>query len=215
MNKRIVLIAARLFFGVLALVAIGSQLVIHIGNGYSVVNFFSYFTNLSNLFAAVVLIIAAVHLITGKEGTRTGDIIRGSSVVCMALVGIVFSALLRDVDLGSLQPWVNTTLHYIMPIVVVADWLVQSPQRPLAYAKLWVWLVPPVLYLVYSLVRGAATDWYAYPFLNPNTSGGYGAVALTCVGITVTFLAVSVLLAFAANKLRPLVQLPAGELQPA
>ncbi|WP_427015630.1 Pr6Pr family membrane protein [Pseudarthrobacter sp. P1] len=215
MSPRIVLIVARLFFGVLTLVAVGTQLVIHLGNGYDVVNFFSYFTNLSNLFAAVVLLVAAAHLITGKEGTRTGDIIRGSSVVCMALVGIVFSALLREVDLGSLLPWINTVLHYVMPVVIVLDWLVQPPQRPMAYSRLWVWLLPPVLYLAYSLIRGAAINWYAYPFLNPDTSGGYGPVAATCLGITVAFLAVSVVLAVAANKLRPLVRTGSPALQPA
>lgn len=206
MTPRILLIVARLFFGVLTLVAVGTQLAIHLSNGYNVLNFFSYFTNLSNIFAAVVLLVAAAHVITGKQATPTGDIIRGSSVVCMALVGIVFTALLREVDLGSLLPWINTVLHYVMPVVIVLDWLIQSPQRPLAYSRLWVWLVPPVLYLIYSLIRGAATSWYAYPFLNPDTSGGYGPVAVTCLGITVAFLVVSVVLAVAANKLRPLVR---------
>lgn len=46
----------------------------------------------------------------------------------MALVGIVFGALLRDVDLGDLLPWVNTVHHYIMPVVVVLDWLYQPPK---------------------------------------------------------------------------------------
>jgi hypothetical protein len=34
-----------------------------------------------------------------------------------------------------------------------------------------IWLAYPVLYLVYSLVRGAFVDWYPYPFINPVTSG--------------------------------------------
>jgi hypothetical protein len=132
MTQRIILIVARLFFGLLTLTAIGIQLVIHLQHGFSVVNFFSYFTNLSNIFAAVVLIIGAIYLIRRREPTPTDDIVRGASVAGMALVGIVFGVLLRDVDLGSLLPWINFVLHYLMPVVVVADWLYQPPKSTLA-----------------------------------------------------------------------------------
>ena len=39
------------FFALLVLVAIISQPVVHLQHGFDVVNFFSYFTNLSNIFA--------------------------------------------------------------------------------------------------------------------------------------------------------------------
>ena len=54
------LTALRVGLATLALAAIGQQLVIHIGASYSVLNFFSYFTNLSNLFAAVVLLLSVL-----------------------------------------------------------------------------------------------------------------------------------------------------------
>jgi hypothetical protein len=44
-----------------------------------------------------------------------------------------------------------------------------------------VWLAFPLGYLAYSLARGAAVDWYPYPFLDPRHPGGYGRVALYCV----------------------------------
>ncbi len=80
------------------------------------------------------------------------------SVVCMALVGLVFSALLRDVDLGSLLPWINTWLHHAMPVVVVADWLIQSPRNPIPLKSLGIAVIFPLgylAYLAYSLIRGA------------------------------------------------------------
>jgi hypothetical protein len=90
--QRKFLITVRLFFGLLTLVAIGVELVIDIQGGHSLVNFFSFFTDLSNIFAAIVLIIGAIHLIERRQLTVAGDIIRGSSVAYMALVGIVFGA---------------------------------------------------------------------------------------------------------------------------
>jgi hypothetical membrane protein len=208
MTIRNVLAGLRLLFAVATLTAVGIQLGIHIGHGFNVLNFFSYFTNLSNIFASVMLIVAAVYLLRRKELGRIGQVIRCSSVVCMALVGIVFSALLRDVDLGSLLPWINVLLHYVMPVIVVVDWLVQSPPRPLKFRSLWIAVLIPIAYLAYSMIRGAAINWYPYPFLKPNTSGGYGAVALTCVIIAVAFFAVSALLVVLANRLRPLVPAP-------
>jgi len=103
-TKRNVLIGARLFFGLLTLTAIATQLLIQIQRDLSVVNFFSYFTNLSNLFAAVVMIIGTAFLMRHREPSAMDDIIRGTSVVCMALVGIVFTVLLRNLDMGHLLP---------------------------------------------------------------------------------------------------------------
>ena len=57
MSKRTLLIGGRLLFGLLTLAAIVTQLVIHIQHRFDVVNYFGYFTNLSNIFASVVFLI--------------------------------------------------------------------------------------------------------------------------------------------------------------
>lgn len=186
--QRTILLLARLFFGLLTLVAIITQLTIQVQLHLSVVNFFSYFTNLSNIFAAVVLLLGAFYLIQHREPSITYDLIRGAAVVGMALVGIVFGLLLRDEDLGSLLPWVNFVLHYLMPVMMVVDWLYAPPKTKLVFAQTWTWLIFPFLYLVYSLIRGAIVGFYPYPFFNPAKVGGYGGVALYCIAIMVVFL---------------------------
>lgn len=191
MQHRTLLIAARLFFGILALLAIGIQLSIHLSYGFSIVNFFSYFTNLSNIFAASVLLSGAYCLIKHKQPALTDDLTRGATVVAMALVGIVYGILLTGEDLGTLLPWVNVVVHYLMPVVLVADWLYQPPKHKLAIQHARLWLVFPLIYLVYSTVRGAITGWYAYPFFNPDKAGGYGGVFMYCLGIIALFFCVS------------------------
>jgi hypothetical protein len=202
MMKRSILIGGRLFFGLLTLAAIITQLITHIQHRFNVVNFFGYFTNLSNIFASLVFIVGAVYLLQGREPTPTEDIIRGASVAAMAIVGIVFSILLSGEDLGSLLPWVNAVLHYIMPIVVVADWLYQPPGSTLSVWRLGYWLIYPLVYIVYTLIRGAIVGFYPYPFLNPAKVGGYGGVFLYCLAIFALFLLVSWLLILLANRLR-------------
>jgi hypothetical protein len=202
MTKRYVLIGGRLFFGLLTLAAIITQLVSHIQHHFDVVNFFSYFTNLSNIFASVVFIIGAVYLLRRREPTPTEGIIRGAAVAAMAVVGIVFSILLSGEDLGSLLPWVNAVVHYIMPVVVVADWLYQPPKSTLNVRKIGYWLIYPLIYVVYTLFRGAISSFYPYPFLNPAKVGGYGVVFLYCIAIFILFLIVSWLLILLGNRLR-------------
>ncbi len=204
MTTRRLFAAIRFLFGALTLVAVGTQFGIHLNHGFSVLNFFSYFTNLSNIFAAVVLIVESVLTWRGKELGPWWQILRCISVVCMALVGIVYVSLLRDVDLGALLPWINSWLHYIMPVVLVADWLIQPPRRSIPLSGLGVAVLFPLVYLAYSLTRGAVIDWYAYPFLNP-VNGGYGTVVVTCVVIAVAFLIASAVLIMLGNKLRPLI----------
>ena len=191
----------RLFFGLLALSAIGWQLGIHVRLGFSILNFFSFFTNLSNLFAAAVLLLGAIGFFVNPQRWYASTRVRYISTANMTIVGIVFAVLLRDVDLGSLLPWINFVLHYIMPCVVVLDWLIAPPERRLRSADLMSALIFPVLYLLYVVLRGHSVDWYPYPFLNPATVGGYGIVALYSLGIALTFLAAGAALLFLGNHL--------------
>ena len=174
---------ARVILALVALTAIGHQLVLHVGASYSALNFFSYFTNLSNLFAAFVLLLSVF-----SSSSASRDHVRYASTVNMTVVGLVFAVLLRNVDLGALLPWVNFVLHYIMPVAVVLDWLVRPPVSRLKAKNILLAMVFPAAYLAYVVLRGASTGWYPYPFLNPSNVGGYGGVAMYALGIVGTFL---------------------------
>ena len=184
----------------LTLAAIGQQLMLHIGASHSVLNFFSYFTNLSNLFAAGVLLLCAFKP-SSASGRGAISLVRYVSVVNMRVVGLVFAVLLRNVDLGALLPWVNFVLHYLMPVAIVLDWWVQPPVVKLKSNSLLLALILPAVYLAYVVLRGAATGWYPYPFLNPDNVGGYGGVAVYSLGIAITFLGAGWLLLAAGNRL--------------
>lgn len=205
MGTRAVVVGGRIFFGLLTLVAIGYQFVFLARLGVlNPVNYFSYFTNLSNIFAAVVMIVGAVFLLLRRDATLSQDIIRGASVAAIVVVFIVYGILLRDTDLGNLQPWVNAVTHYVFPLAALADWLLLPPKHTLLARQLGYWLIYPLIYLVYTLIRGAIVGFYPYPFLNPHspTTGGYGGVALYCVAIFVAFLVVAWLLAAVARRWR-------------
>lgn len=186
----------RVILALVALVAIGQQLMLHIGATYSVLNFFSYFTNLSNLFAASTLLLS---VFSGKGESR--DLARYVSAVNMIVVGLVFAVLLRDVDLGALLPWVNFVLHYVMPVAVVLDWLVNPPVSKLSSKNILLAMAFPSAYLIYVILRGADTGWYPYPFFNPANIGGYDGVATYALGIAATFVLAAWALLAIGNRL--------------
>lgn len=191
----------------LILTAVGRQLLLHLGASYSAVNFFSYFTNLSNLFAAVVFLLAAFNAIPGSAATR--DAVRFISAVNMVVVGIVFAVLLRNVDLGALLPWVNVVLHYLIPVAALADWLLDPPASRLSAKHLGLALLLPAAYLAYVIVRGASVGWYPYPFLNPANVGGQGGVAAYSAGIAAAFLLAGWALLALGNRRRSRIELGA------
>ena len=203
MPKRSLVIAARLFFGLLTFASLATSFIYFvIQRGYNAVNFFSFFTNLTNIFAAIVLIAGAIHLIRRKDPTETDDIIRGSATVAIAIVGIVFGLLLSRME-NDMIPWTNFVVHYLMPVVMVLDWLIQPPKATLAPSHIWYWVIYPIAYLIYSLIHGAATNWYPYWFIDPGKSpGGWIGVTLYSAAITVGFLLVSFALLWLGNKLR-------------
>ena len=200
MDRRRLLAVARLGFAALTLVAIGTQLAESAGLGIlDPVNFFSYFTIQSNLLAVAVFILGALGATGGNA--RRWDLIRGLAVVMMTVTYVVFALLLSDTDVDVAVSWVNTVVHTIMPLAVIADWLIDPPEDAISPRTAMVWLIFPLLWTAYTLVRGAITGWYPYPFLDP-ANGGYGTVALYVVGILVFGIVVSVAVAAVGSALR-------------
>lgn len=201
MHKRYGLAFCRLVFGFAALVAIVTQFVLGLKyNNLVPVNFFSYFTIESNILAAFVFMVmgsAGILGITLKKRT----LFRGAAVLYMVITGIVYASLLSglDVDLGVTAPWINVILHYIMPIAVLLDWFIDPPDNHIPFKSALIWTTFPLLYLIYSLVRGEITNWYPYPFLNPATNG-YVGVAVTAVGILIASIGLIWLISHAAGR---------------
>lgn len=181
--------AYRLAFALLALGTIAHLFLQGPGRAdFRPFNFLSFFTIQSNLFAALVLLYGALGGSSGDREQRsvaTIDLIRGAAVLYLTITGVVYAALLSGYQEGppTAMSWVDTVLHRVMPLVMVADWLIVPPRAPIALRRALVWLAYPLLFAVYSLVRGPLVGWYPYPFLDPASAGGYGGVALYCLGV--------------------------------
>jgi hypothetical protein len=181
----------------LAAVAILVALVVNYADatrvaGFRAINFFSYFTILSNVLALGLL--AGQALRPGWMGHNAR--FRGAVSLYMTATLLVYAVLLRPIaaDVGNYRPWIDYIEHTAAPVLVLQDWLLFPPRRRLPASWLWGWMVFPVVYLAYSLIRGPGAGWYPYPFLDPTLDGGYPRVALYVVVIALVFVGIGSLI---------------------
>ncbi|CAN5374653.1 Pr6Pr family membrane protein [soil metagenome] len=166
--------------------------------GVYVTNFFSFFTIESNVLTVVVCLIGAVLLIAKRNGDDPGWFtgLRAATASYMIVTGIVYNLLLRGIELpqGTTVPWSNEVLHVVAPLWMLLDWLLAPGRRPLKWKAIFGIIVFPLVWVVYTLVRGPITPdpfkgfdvWYPYPFLNPTLSqNGYLSVAFYVLLIAV------------------------------
>jgi hypothetical protein len=188
MNKRILFASYKSLLALLILVAVITQIINLVGFGvFNLANFFSFFTIESNLFIAVIFALSAWGYWRNRP-VKYVTSLRGAAALYMVTTGLVYITLLTGLQesLNTNIPWVNFVLHYFVPAVAFLDWLIDRPAGArLSYKAVLPWLIFPIVWLVYSIVRGAMVGWYAYPFLDPHTGGGLSEVIIVCVGISI------------------------------
>lgn len=202
MNPRLVSVL-RLIFATLTLAAVWTQLSLGLRReDFIVANFFSFFTIESNLIAALVFLATGFAALQLAEVGRFA-MLRGAATLYMTTTGVIYFLLLRGLE-ASLQtpvPWINTVLHYVTPLAVLADWFIAPPDRRVSFRRALVWLLFPVAYVAYSLVRGPLVGWYPYPFLDASTQG-YARVAVTSLVMFAGLVGLTALLTVRTRRLR-------------
>jgi hypothetical protein len=120
------------------------------------------------------------------------NLIRACAVTYMATTFMVYNLLLREISLdqATTVPWSNEILHVWAPLYVVLDWVLAPGRHPIPWPRLWTIAVFPIVWVLYTLIRGPIAGWYPYPFLNPAQEAGYGGVAVYVVAIAAFILLV-------------------------
>ena len=184
-HNRAAMSALRWTMAVLAVGAVGLQ-AWHLNRieRFAIDQYLSFFTIQSNLLAAAVMAIEA----SGGLGIskRRRDSVRGALVLYLGITGIVYACLLARLPMVKeiVHPWADLVLHYGMPLWVLADWLISPPASKISFRRDLTWLVCPIAYLFLTLLRGAWTKWYLYPFLKTESPGGWTSVAIVSTIIT-------------------------------
>jgi len=178
--------------------AVLSQYYLHLINRIAsvpetLIRFFSYFTILTNILVALCF---TVLLLNPKS--EWGSFFSRPKVLTaiagyISFVGIAYHILLRHLwKPEGLQLVVNELLHSFIPILFVLYWLIFVPKAALQWENTLSWMIFPIVYLFYVLVRGAWSGFYPYPFIDVNNLG-YTHVLLNDAGLIIAFLLLSLL----------------------
>lgn len=158
------------------------------------INFFSYFTILTNILAALALTLPwlAPQSALGKFFAR--PTVRTAIAAYIIIVMTIVYFVLRH--LTTFQGWnfvADLLLHYVMPVLFVIDWLFLVPKQTLKVSDTLGWLAFPVIYLVWTFIHGVFSGFYPYPFLN-DAELGNARVLLNEAGLLVIFLVLGFIL---------------------
>ncbi|MFE1885160.1 Pr6Pr family membrane protein [Streptomyces diastatochromogenes] len=177
----------------------------------------SYFSVQTNILLAVVMLLSASRAWRARRPLP-------SSVTGAALLYAVITALVYHLLLAHTTPPFAMTdatapparwhaqwaalqvLHTVVPLAVVLDWLLLTPGARLHLRQAATWLLYPLAYLAFSLIRAAflppsTPARYLYPFLDVDAHG-YRSTLANALLIGLAMYALAVLL-IALDHTRP------------
>ncbi len=153
----------------------------------SIINYFSYFTIISNILVASCFTLSFANPRSGIGKFMARPDVRTGIAVYIVVTGVVYLFLLSNLSPHHGMIYIaNILLHYVVPVMYVLDWLFFVPKGNLRWKQALNWLAFPLVYAVYTFIHGALTGFYPYPFINV-AKLGYPRVLLNCVFLIVGF----------------------------
>ena len=151
------------------------------------INYFSFFTTIGNILVALAMTLPWLAPRSRLAQWLLRPSVRTVIVAYIIVVGLVYHLMLRN--LYNPQGWrlaCVIILHYVIPPLFIIDWLAFVPKRDLSWKILFGALALPVLYVAWTLVHGAFTGFYPYPFINV-ARFGYAQVLMTVGAMIAAF----------------------------
>jgi len=178
----------RIFLAVLAVLAwfaLAAQLYIIMryrtaSVGATLVQYFSYYTILTNIMIAWVCTVLFIR----REDTSGRKKVLTAILVYILTVGLTYNLMLRSLwKPEGLQLLADNLLHSIIPLLYLVFWLLFVKKHTLQWNNFLPWLIYPLLYLIYVMIRGAIFGVYPYPFIDV-AQIGYPKALLNAVMVT-------------------------------
>lgn len=174
----------------------------------------SYFAIQSAVVLAVVMLASARRAWLARHPLPGA--VTGATLLYVTMAGLVHHVLLADTTPrfamadGSagpawLEPLAAHTLHTVLPVAALLEWLLLSPPARMHLRQAATWLLYPLAYLAFTLARGellpGSPTRYLYPFLDV-VRHGYKNVLANALLVGLAFYALAVLLV-ALDHARP------------
>ena len=124
-----------------------------------------------------------------RESTAT------AITVYIVIVNIIYNIILRFIwNPQGLQKIADELLHLIIPALFLLYWLIFVAKEQLKWKNAFTWMIYPLIYGIFVLIRGYFSDsqFYRYPFIVMSKLGVKNGI-MNVVGFTGIFLYASLL----------------------
>lgn len=148
------------------------------------------FTIHSNIIVTIIFTVSTFVILLKKKESHLLDLCKNAALIYMMVVLSTYHLILSSGgEYSGIRIITNFTLHYLIPMFVLLNWIIFEEKKWYSYKSIVFWLAFPILYGAISLIRGMYDGFYPYFFLNPNGHipdgvGSYANVALVIVGFT-------------------------------
>jgi len=167
------------------------------------VNFFSFFTVLTNTLVVVVLSYAVVDRDSAAKRFFLAPRVSSAIVASIVLVSLAYNLLLRHLwQPEGFQFIADELLHDVMPLLFVVYWWRCVPKGTLQCKHIGLWVLYPLLYFAYVLLRGDLLGQYQYPFFDVGTLG-YPQVFVNAGGILAGFVLIALAVVGLDKSIKP------------
>lgn len=144
------------------------------------IDLFSYFTIWSQIMVGVVMTL--LYLNPARDG-KLFRVFRIDSILMITVTGVVYNLLLGpNYPPQGLNQISSPIQHTVTPLLTVLIFLIAGPRGWFSLKNVAKALVVPIIYVFYSLFRGAIIDKYPYDFFDV-VSFGYAYVLVFVLGI--------------------------------
>jgi hypothetical protein len=163
------------------------------------VRFFSYMTILSNILVLIFFLSRTFFTGSGIALFMNRPAVKAGLFIYIFIVFIVYHFVLAAAwDPRGWQLVADTLLHYIDPWLYMVYWLIFVRKQRLRFANAFRWLLFPLGYLIYTLIRGQLAGVYPYPFLDAMVLP-WKTVIRNIIAVSFAYLVLGLLLIFINN----------------
>jgi hypothetical protein len=144
------------------------------------IDLFSYFTIWSQIMVGVVMTL--LYLNPARDG-KLFRVFRLDSILMITVTGVVYNLLLGpNYPPQGLNQISSPIQHTITPLITVLVFVIAGPRGWITLKNIVAALVVPIVYVFYTLTRGAIIGKYPYDFFDVITEG-YAYVLIFVMGI--------------------------------
>ncbi len=158
-----------------------------------IIRYFSYFTLLTNIIVALCCSALLLKPHSRLRNFFSRPTTLTAVTIYILVVGVVYNTILRILWMPEgLQKIVDELLHTIIPALFLLFWILFVAKTTLKWKNILPWLIYPLVYAIFILIRGAVSGFYPYPFVDVAILGLH-RVLLNCLAVTFVFVIFSVL----------------------